>query len=72
LDGIINRNTLDDNLNQCVATTFLHFGHLGIVEADRELCIQLVGKFEDVDQTTLDQIYESGNGPGRGQDASYH
>lgn len=72
LDGLLNSDTLDDNVKQRVATTFPHFGHSGIVEAARELCMQLDGSFEDVDQTALDQTYESSNGPGGGQDASSH
>lgn len=72
LDGLLNSDILDDNVKQRVATTFPHFGHSGIVEAARELCIQLDGNFKNADQITLDQTYESSNGPGGGQDASSH
>lgn len=72
LDGLLNSDILDDNVKQRVATTFPHFGHSGIVEAARELCIQLDGNFKNADQITSDQTYESSNGPGGGQDASSH
>lgn len=72
LDGLLNSNILDDNVKQRVATTFPHFGHSGIVEAARELCMQLDGNMEDVDQIALDQTCESNNVPGGSQDASSH
>ena len=72
LDGFLNSDILDDNVKQRVTTTFPHFGHSGIVEAARELCIQLDGNFENANQIALDQTYESRNGSGGGQDASSH
>lgn len=70
LDGLLNSNILNDNVKQRVGTTFPHFGHSGIVEAARELCMQLDGNMEDVDRIALDQNCESDNVHGGPQDAS--
>lgn len=72
LDGLLNSSILDDNVKQRVATTFPHFGHSGIVEAARELCMQLDGNLEDVDQIALEQTCENNNVAGGAQDASSH
>uniref|UniRef100_A0A0D6QZ81 Uncharacterized protein n=1 Tax=Araucaria cunninghamii TaxID=56994 RepID=A0A0D6QZ81_ARACU len=47
LHGLLNSNALDENVKQRVASSFPHFGHSGIVEAARELCVQLDGNTED-------------------------
>ncbi|KAF4365606.1 hypothetical protein F8388_007439 [Cannabis sativa] len=47
LDGMINSGHVNPEIKQKVVSSFPHYGHSGIVEAARNLFIQIEGKDED-------------------------
>ncbi|KAG8655553.1 hypothetical protein MANES_04G050700v8, partial [Manihot esculenta] len=47
LDGLINGKYIHPNVKQNVELSFPHYGHLGIVEAARDLYMQIEGNLED-------------------------
>ncbi|XP_057851493.2 uncharacterized protein LOC131061694 isoform X1 [Cryptomeria japonica] len=53
LHGLLNSNVVEGNVKQHVTASFPHFGHAGIVEAARELCMQLDGNIENEEQISL-------------------
>eukprot|EP01018_Ginkgo_biloba_P033959 Gb_37749 [translate_table: standard] len=72
LNGLLNSNALAESVKQHVATSFPHFGHSGIVEAARELCMQLDGILEDGDKKSSGQTFGRNDVATGSEDASYH
>ncbi|KAH8517805.1 hypothetical protein H0E87_005645, partial [Populus deltoides] len=47
LDGLINSSHIQPDVKRRVESSFPHYGHSGIVEAARDLCIQIEGDLAD-------------------------
>ncbi|KAF4390451.1 hypothetical protein G4B88_024457 [Cannabis sativa] len=58
LDGMINSGHVNPEIKQKVVSSFPHYGHSGIVEAARNLFIQIEGKDED-DVGNANKVAES-------------